>query len=841
MEKRDIARIECLAPDGSFVVAVVLTPDMEEISSIDLSPIIELPPEIAAEHGETALQLRENGRYYYDLERSAGARDLRLRCHLARRRRNIGTGDPDSGRLETGGFCGTLLLEITEGDSFDQTQPALASALIDVRSLKLDYRSEYRGMLRSIAARMADLVADSRSSTKTSFRSTFEERSDSGWFQVQLELLREVLESVEFSAAMQRILAFPHEKLEHEQESVSVERSFRWSEKATQALATSPTRCALPSGHPLRALGLKSIATAVPVIKKTPTVDTPENRFIKHALLDFHAFLSRAESVFKAAPGNWSTAADLSQRLSLGVEQWLSRPLFKEVESLTAVPLGSPVLQRKPGYREVLRWWLRFRTAAELSWKGGEDLFHAGQRNVAELYEYWLFFQLLDWFCDRFGNGIKPPLEQLVEGLDGEFPNLRVKKKIPLGPFTGTFSSACRPLHAEFSYNRQFDVVDSRELGGSWTRKMHPDYTLTLWPAYVGMAAADAAKFAESQESLVHLHLDAKYRVESIAALFGERTSEDIDEEDTKRSGKYKRQDLLKMHAYRDAIKRSEGAYVLYPGNDQSRASQFHEAGSGSARWPHTMRGFHEILPGLGAFAISPDEHGEAKGLAELSKFLDEILINLSDRSSLREQRTADLYEVLRQRRSLYGAGEAADIGSLMMRDAPELDADNLRASPAQDVMILVGWFDSPEAKNWMLDNARVVLRLGKRRGSLPLIKSLAAATFIMLHGRDKEVLPGLRRILPEAGEVLTREEILAEGFPTDPGKDPDHIFAVFSIGESVEFPDLSWNGDKLNDALLRFHNRQRPAYKKELSRLTRDIAKPWLVSLADMELALVK
>jgi len=40
-------------------------------------------------------------------------------------------------------------------------------------------------------------------------------------------------------------------------------------------------------------------------------------------------------------------------------------------------PLGSPVLQRKAGYREVLRWWLRFRTAAELSWEGGEELFHA--------------------------------------------------------------------------------------------------------------------------------------------------------------------------------------------------------------------------------------------------------------------------------------------------------------------------------------------------------------------------------------------------------------------------------------------------------------------------------
>ncbi len=51
--------------------------------------------------------------------------------------------------------------------------------------------------------------------------------------------------------------------------------------------------------------------------------------------------------------------------------------------------MAVPVLQRKAGYREVFRWWLRFRTAAELSWEGGEELFHAGQRDVADLYEYW--------------------------------------------------------------------------------------------------------------------------------------------------------------------------------------------------------------------------------------------------------------------------------------------------------------------------------------------------------------------------------------------------------------------------------------------------------------------
>ena len=38
------------------------------------------------------------------------------------------------------------------------------------------------------------------------------------------------------------------------------------------------------------------------------------------------------------------------------------------------------------------------------------------------------------------------------------------------------------------------------------------------------------------------------------------------------RAGNYKRADLLKMHAYRDAIRRSAGAYVLYPGSEKEHS-----------------------------------------------------------------------------------------------------------------------------------------------------------------------------------------------------------------------------------------------------------------------------
>ena len=183
-----------------------------------------------------------------------------------------------------------------------------------------------------------------------------------------------------------------------------------------------------------------------------------------------------------------------------------------------------------------------------------------------------------------------------------------------LGPFIGSFAGQSRRLNALFAYNRRFEVTTKRHEAGSWTRRLHPDYTLTFWPEELSEVEA------EKQELLVHVHFDAKYRVENIESLFGAEGADDVDDEV---EGNYKRQDLLKMHAYRDAIKRSQGAYVLYPGRP-------------SAGVP--LQGFHEILPGLGAFGVAPDENGVAQGLGSLEKFLDEVLAHLANRTTAQER-----------------------------------------------------------------------------------------------------------------------------------------------------------------------------------------------------------
>lgn len=790
-------RIPFRSPSGALLAYVTLTP-ADDAESGAAAPLVEVDEPEAKEHGETVVQLREAERYEYQLNPQNGA-DLRLRCSLAKRRRSLGKdGSPDAGLIETRSFCGTLLLELVEGER-DNAKPTVASALLDVRSLKLNYRTEYRGMLRRLADELAGLVADARSSAKAGFRSSFEERTDEGWLQIQLELLRETLDSADFSAALQRILNFPHERLSTVSDSVSTDRPIRWTPSTVRQLVSRNPRRAVPASHPLRTTpGLETVSERVQVPRKSRDLDTPENRFVKFALGEFRAFLAHAQGVFETCQG-WGASEALARRLAATVDDWLGRSLFREVGELRFSPLGSPVLQRKAGYREVLRWWLRFRTAADLSWEGGEDMFRAGQRDVASLYEYWLFFELLDWFCRKCRGGNRPAVEELVEGLEDGSPNLRLRKRLELGPFVGVFAGQSRRLNAHFAYNRRFDVTKERHEGGSWTRRLHPDYTLTFWPD--GLTECEA----EQRELLVHVHFDAKYRVEDIEGLFGSDMADDADDEV---EGNYKRQDLLKMHAYRDAIKRSQGAYVLYPGRNVAGEK---------------FKGFfHEILPGLGAFGVSPDENGAAQGLDQLEKFLDEVMALLSNRTTAQERvsyHVAEAY-MLKEAPVPYGAIKL-----------PEKDiyGQKYRALPPAEHMVLVGWYRDAKQLAWTKSKGKAIVRLGKRPGAWHVQPEFAEARHLLLHSRGGVSPPGLWRLRSPGYRVFTDSELRSTGYP---GLAGGEIYALFEVEPDTEWAAVEWDRKKLIRAIRDFESRIRHKLVKNIGRRS---AFPRIVPIRDL------
>ena len=784
---------------GELLAHVLLIP-LKDAKNSATAPLVEVDEDQAREHGETVVQLRESERYEYEVIPETNM-DLRLRCSLSSRRRSLANDKPDAGLLETRSFCGTLLMELVNEEAVN-TKAAIASALLDVRSLKMDYRTEYRGMLRRLSAEMAGLVADARSSAKVGFHSSYEELTNKGWLQIQLELLRETLDSVDFSAALRRILSFPHERLSTISISVSTDRPTRWTSSAIRQLITRSPRQKLPDRHPLKLVEakLESAAERVYLPQKSRDLDTPENRFVKFALEEFRFFLTHSKAIFDAYP-DWKASAALAHRLAETVDNWLGHSLFRKIGPIRFAPLGSPVLQRKAGYRELLRWWLQFRTSAELSWQGGEQLFHAGQRNVADLYEYWLFFELLSWFCLKCRGGNAPPIEELIEGLEEGSPNLRLKKRMQLGPFVGTFPGQNRRLNARFTYNRCFEVTQDRQAAGSWSRRLHPDYTLSFWPEELSEAEA------ERQELMVHVHFDAKYRVENIEELFGANDEENADEEDTNNPGNYKRQDLLKMHAYRDAIKRSQGAYVLYPG----RVCE-----------SEMLKGFHEILPGLGAFGIAPDENGNAQGLEKLTKFLGEVLAHLGNRTTAQERVSYHVAESYTKKE------QPVQYGSLVLAERDEM-SDTTRALPPFEHHVVVAWYNSPYQLTWTLKKGIANVRLGDRPGSWHIPPEMASARHLLLRTHGGKIADGLFLLTKPGYKVFTANNLTELEYP---GTASGEIYAVFEVKPDPTYVGRKWDEPEVTKQIMAFESRRTYRQVKSLNRRSPD---PRVLSLQEL------
>ena len=181
----------------------------------------------------------------------------------------------------------------------------------------------------------------------------------------------------------------------------------------------------------------------------------------------------------------------------------LNEPLLREVSSLTHFPGGSQVLQKREGYRELLRAYVEFEIASKLAWDGGEDVYGAGQRDVASLYEYWVFFKLAEIVSSVCNAPLD--LESLVEvSEEGLAIDIRRGKDRVL---VGDVERLGRRLRIELWFNRTF-AFGPRD-GQSWTRQMRPDYSLRIH-------AVDEAQLKREADD-IWLHFDAKYRIDRLA------------------------------------------------------------------------------------------------------------------------------------------------------------------------------------------------------------------------------------------------------------------------------------------------------------------------------------
>ena len=290
--------------------------------------------------------------------------------------------------------------------------------------------------------------------------------------------------------------------------------------------------------------------------------DTPENRFIRHAIVQCLELIHRFTDHPKLHTGH---KADCRRMLVL-LEPLASARFVTESGPLWSLRAPSQALTKADGYREVFQFWNELNCHVSLPRTSRETARLLEGRDIAMLYEYWVFLKILETAVD------------ITEGAVAEPPAIRrdeLGESLRLG-----LTSTIGP-DLEIGFNRTF----RRSHGTAYTTPLRPDVTLR---------AGD------------RLHVfDAKFRLD--------RFNTDEGDSDDGRAG-YKRADLYKMHTYRDAISGLRTAFVVYPG---SEFVFFERCGD------RRTRSADVVSPdGVGALPLRPADHDPAASLRGLLRAL---------------------------------------------------------------------------------------------------------------------------------------------------------------------------------------------------------------------------
>lgn len=345
--------------------------------------------------------------------------------------------------------------------------------------------------------------------------------------------------------------------------------------------------------------------------RKYDSFDTIANRFIKFA---FNSFISVCDDVINRLEEKKSHLEYKNEALLLKekIENILNDSFFIDIQDLQQMPNSNQVLQKREGYYQVFSAFAMLDLARQLNWEGQDKVYEGEAKNTALLYEYWLVFQFIDILKSKEIGG-KFDIDNTNDDhiiQKNKYGNLLINLKEG-NESKISFKIESHDIIIDFYYNRTFkhNDFDGSIYEKSYSRHFRPDYTLAIYPSYY-----EKEEKAIKDGAVSFVHFDAKYRVNKIEQLFGKSELNEKDFNDEKRDNSintYKRGDLLKMHTYNDAIRKTIGSYVLYPGTDSKT----------------TYHVYDELLPGVGAFSIKPsNKEKEDIGKETIKHFIIDII-----------------------------------------------------------------------------------------------------------------------------------------------------------------------------------------------------------------------
>lgn len=328
------------------------------------------------------------------------------------------------------------------------------------------------------------------------------------------------------------------------------------------------------------------------------TINTRENRFVKHTLLKIEERLTRVFSDIKKKYRD-SISEEYERIITSYSDTFRTlrhSQFFRAIGPFEGQMQESQVLQQRAGYRNVYVYWQVLKSVVELE-NGNTQI---GVRQIWKLYEVWCYLVMKRLIAKILGIEDvmnSPRLEisgsTLAECLEDDKKTCRCKFYYDNGEID-------KSSWVELIYQCRYEYSDSATEEHSLTIEQIPDIVLNI--------------HRNGQETLTYLY-DAKYRVYDDKIKNAEKaTDEPVHEA------------INAMHRYRDAIyygttpdnripehtinrpdsKEVIGGYILFPGR----------VGSGEAlEDKYYIKSIDSI--NIGAFPVMPSKYDPDKPISE--------------------------------------------------------------------------------------------------------------------------------------------------------------------------------------------------------------------------------
>lgn len=335
--------------------------------------------------------------------------------------------------------------------------------------------------------------------------------------------------------ALEAIVRDPHRQFLAERERLGLAYARRVDTRTVQRIAVGAEPLlravgAARQSHLARVLGGRLPAT-VDAPRVEHSTDTAENRFVFSFLKQVLAIIDRVETLASGKPTSsfWRFLVTDCALMRREIAPYTRHDLWTDLGVMSHVPIASSVLQRRRGYKDILRHHFAIRAAARLPIDASVLTTKLlGMKDVASLYELWCFFAVV----------------RVIEGILGP-PDTAERPKADDLQVDVKWGFGVAWANVEVFYNLSFSRKAEHGRRSS-SLLLRPDIVIQL-----------------RKDGAMEMHvLDAKLRVHGAASIA------DTDDDTEPEHLSFKRDDVAKMHAYRDALHAVRSACVLYPGHE---------------------------------------------------------------------------------------------------------------------------------------------------------------------------------------------------------------------------------------------------------------------------------